>query len=83
VKLSELDGCRIAVVLERHDAETVICGWARYEVDEDLGNCLRVQVPETTGDPVFLFPEGAEGDFEPDRQYGCDYVVRVEVDSQG
>ena len=78
VKLSDLDGSCVAVVLEHQGASRVVRGTAHYEVDEDLGNCLRVLLEESPGNPHFLFPEPAEElEVEPDWQYGCDYTISV------
>jgi hypothetical protein len=82
MNLSQLDGKRIAVVLERDNKQIVACGDAWYEVDQDLGHCLRVEISETPGKPHIFFTEGAEGcEFERDSQYGCDYAVTVRMDA--
>ena len=78
MKLSDLDGNCVAVVLDHQGASTVVRGMARYELDEDLGNCLRVLLEESQGNPHFLFPEAAgDLEIEPGWQYGCDYTIRV------
>ena len=78
MKLSQLDGKRIAVVLEGRQAETVVRGRASFVADEDLGDCLRVSLSGTPGSPDFFFPESAEEyEFELDWRYGCDYAVTV------
>jgi hypothetical protein len=80
MKLSQLDGKRIAVVLEGRPPSTVVRGWASYEVDKDLGNCLRVRLSEAEGDPHLFFPESAEEyEFELDWRYGCDYAVTLRI----
>lgn len=81
MELSHLDGKRIAVVLQGNTT-IVVRGQARYVVDKDLGNCLRVDLSGTPGNPRFFIPESAKHyEVKPDRQHGCDYTVTVNVES--
>ena len=67
--------------LDHSQRHAVFVGAGRIrglELDEDLGNCLRVLLEESQGNPHFLFPEAAgDLEIEPGWQYGCDYTIRV------
>jgi hypothetical protein len=79
---SSFDKKRIAVVIERRGRTSVVRGTANYEVDEDLGNCLRIRLSDLPGDPHFLFPESAELQILPDDTFGCDFFITLQVASE-
>jgi hypothetical protein len=77
--LSSFENKRIAVVIERDGRTSVVRGTAKYEVDEDLGNCLRIRLSDLPGDPHFLFPETADLQILPEDTYGCDFSITLHI----
>jgi hypothetical protein len=82
MELRSLDQKRIAVVIERQGGTAILRGTAQYEVDEDLGNCLKVRISGEAGDPHFIFPETGEWDFQRDYQYGCDFSIVIRFNGE-
>jgi hypothetical protein len=83
MKLTTLDQKHIAVILEQMERTFVMRGIAPYEVDDEFGNCLRVRIHAESGDPHFIFSEAAEGDFQRDDRYGCDFSIVLRFDGDG
>lgn len=81
--LQEFDRSRIAIVITHRGVATVLRGTARYVV-RSPGNELAIKVDghEDSGHPTFLLQEKSwQGQLVPDLQFGCDWQLRLDVDS--
>ena len=72
-------GKRIAVHLADFGADRPLIGIGCFEVDEKLGNILRIKPEESLlGDPAILVAEaGFSGVILQDTRYGCDFCIVV------
>jgi hypothetical protein len=80
--LQPFDGDRIAVVIVRRGRRAILRGWARY-VRRSTGNELEIKMyDDGIDEPTIVLQERIwDGHITPDREFGCDFQLRLEVDS--
>ena len=83
--LSYFHGRRFAVVLTNGSWHLAVRGIARY-VEHNEGSALRIEVDKGSKSdevqPVFVIREDNwDGWFAPDREYGCEFQLRLNADA--
>jgi len=75
--LSEYDGQRMSVVMQRDGGRIVLQGTAAYVGDELLGNVLNIHLGNgEPGAPVVVIAEDQwDGRIIPDFHFGCKYCL--------
>ncbi len=77
--LSEYDGQRLAVVMQRDGGRIVLRGKASFVGDELLGNVLNIHLDNAEpGSPVVVIAEDQwDGRIIPDFHFGCKYCLML------
>ena len=80
VRFQELDGRRVAVVLQERAREWVLRGLATLDSDEVLGPVLRIQVDDQLGTVFALQESSWSGRIEPG-DAECEFRVIIPLKS--
>lgn len=80
VSLSEFNGERMAVVVNRPSGRVVLRGTAEFVRDDAIGNTLNIRIDEPEpGQPVVVIAERSwSGRIVPDFHHGCKFCLIVE-----